>query len=103
MDWAPTVGGIAMEMREMSTQKNLKFGEAVELLKRGNRVCRAGWNGRGMWLALILPGSAMYTGGGVITPMLPCIGMYTAAGDMQPGWLASQADILEEDWEDLGL
>jgi hypothetical protein len=31
--------------------------------------------------------------------MQPCIGMKTAQGTMQPGWLASQADMLASDWE----
>ena len=75
------------------------FGDAVEILKKGARVARAGWNGKGMWLILIEPGNAMFTKGGCAYPMQPCIGMKTASGDMQPGWLASQADILAEDWQ----
>lgn len=72
----------------------MTFGEAIEALKAGEQVARIGWNGKGMWLCLIPAGNAMWKG----LPMQDCIGMRTAAGDMQPGWLASQADMLSEDW-----
>lgn len=63
------------------------FGEALEALKDGNKVCRSGWNGKGMWLYLFtFPGFD------------PCIVMHTAGGTEQPGWLASQADMLASDW-----
>ena len=32
--------------------KNLNFGQAIEALKRGEKVAREGWNGKGMWIAL---------------------------------------------------
>lgn len=76
----------------------MDFGKAILELKAGNRVQRAGWNGKNMWLAIIHPGNAMFTKYGTHANMSPCIGMKTAAGDMQPGWLASQADMLAEDW-----
>ena len=79
----------------------MTFGLAIEALKSGQKVARKGWNGKGMWLALIHPGNATFTKGGVSLDMQECIGMKTASplGHMQPGWLASQADILAEDWE----
>ncbi len=81
----------------------MDFGDAVRALKAGERVARAGWNGKGMWLALISPGNAMYTRMGVGSfDMQPCIGMKTADNNMQPGWLASQADMLAEDWAIVG-
>lgn len=76
----------------------MDFGQAIVELKAGNRISRVGWNGKGMWLALIHPGNAMFAKYGERVPMSPCIGMKTVKGDMQPGWLASQADILAEDW-----
>lgn len=76
------------------------FSEALRLLKAGRRVARDGWNGKGMWIVLIRAAGALYVGvpsvGGL--PMQDCIGMRTATGQMQPGWLASQADMLAEDW-----
>ena len=82
----------------MNTAQFFDFGIAICYLKKGKRVCRKGWNGKDMWLALIRPGNAMYTKGGVSLDMQPCIGMRTAQGNMQPGWLSSQADMLAEDW-----
>jgi len=77
----------------------LNFSAALMYLKEGRRVARAGWNGKGMWLILIEPGNAMHTGrGGGAYPMQRCIGMKTFENNMQPGWLASQADLLAEDW-----
>lgn len=86
---------------------NVKFGDAIEELKAGRKVWREGWNGKGMWLILI-PGSPQvvpvantpYSRAGIVKETNICahIDMFTAAGEMQPGWLASQADMLAEDW-----
>jgi hypothetical protein len=66
------------------------FARAIEELKSGRRVARDGWNGKGMWLEVQRPdrGSKM---------TLPYIFMRTAQGDLVP-WLASQSDMLAEDW-----
>ena len=78
----------------------MSFGLAIEAMKKGKLVARSGWNGKGMWIVMIHPGNAMYTKVGTVGafPMQPCIGMKTADGNMQPGWLASQADMLADDW-----
>lgn len=76
----------------------MDFGDALSRLKGGNRIAREGWNGKGMWLVLILPGNAMHTSLAGSFDMQPCIGMKTANNLMQPGWLASQADMLADDW-----
>ena len=68
----------------------MKFGQAIEELEKGNKVCRAGWNGKGMYL---------YLANQVAENMEPCVVMFTAQGKHQPGWLASQADMLASDWE----
>ncbi len=65
----------------------MRFGEAIEVIKAGGQVARAGWNGKGMYLYLT-----------AFEGFEPCITMFTAQGLFQPGWLASQADILSEDW-----
>lgn len=86
----------------------MDFGEALTALKNGHRVTRAGWNGRGMFLILV-PGSiiTVETGRplgnaapeliGQQVSYLPHIDMRTAQGDIVP-WLASQTDVLAEDW-----
>lgn len=73
----------------------MNFGKAIESLKEGKKVARKGWNGKGMWLCLVPGSNKAYYG----FPMQDCIAMKTANDKMQPGWLASQADILAEDWE----
>ncbi|WP_319568231.1 DUF2829 domain-containing protein [Cohaesibacter marisflavi] len=78
----------------------MSFGHAIAALKEGKKVARAGWNGKGMWLVLV--NSASYDVGGrtlgpVNVEMLPWIGMKTAGGGFVP-WLASQTDILINDW-----
>ncbi|MBA9063100.1 hypothetical protein GGQ91_002488 [Methylobacterium fujisawaense] len=89
----------------------LGFGDAILALKGGERVCRAGWNGKGMWLALTqgtpdLPAEKFWNrhnrafaeqNGGAAT-VLPSITMKTAMGEILMGWLASQTDMLAEDW-----
>lgn len=67
------------------------IGWAIKQLRNGSRVTRAGWNGRGQWLALQLP-----DGGSFMT--LPYIYIRTVAGDRVP-WLPSQTDILATDWQ----
>ena len=83
----------------------LNFGEALMLLKNGQKVARLGWNGKGMFLFLV-PGSVfkvnrppllgIYPEGTEIN-YCPHIDMRTADGKIVP-WLASQTDVLAEDW-----
>jgi hypothetical protein len=70
--------------------EQMNFGEAIEALKAGERVTRLGWNGKDMWLALQVPDEHSKM-------TLPYIYMKTAQGDLVP-WLASQSDMLAEDW-----
>lgn len=76
-------------------KQRLNFGDALALLKDGKRVARAGWNGKGMWLQLQRPDDHSKM-------TLPYIYMSTAQGDLVP-WLASQTDVLSEDWEHIPL
>jgi hypothetical protein len=91
----------------------MTFGLALEALKRGSKVARKGWNGKGMWLILV-PGRLnvkVQEGtpyGNVLSPstaieILPHIDMWTTNSEgrraMLPGWLASQTDMLSSDWE----
>lgn len=90
----------------------LTFGLALEALKQGKRVARAGWNGKGMWLSLSCNGTrdvaaehfwsphnaAFARANGGTAPVLPSVTMKTATGEILMGWLASQSDMLAEDW-----
>ena len=95
-------------------QMLMDFGDAIRALKRGQKVARKGWNGKGMWLSLsgsLGPrniafenfwsrnnsGYARLNGGSA--SVLPCVTMKTATGEILMGWLASQTDMLAEDWE----
>lgn len=80
----------------------MNFGEAIQALKNGQMVRRAGWNGKGMHLYLEGGFSMPVRGGvhsGAVRKYEPVICMFTAQQKHQPGWLASQADMLAEDWE----
>lgn len=68
----------------------MNFGDALKALKEGHAVTRAGWNGKGMWLRLQIPDKESKM-------TLPYIYMKTAQGDLVP-WLASQTDVIAEDW-----
>lgn len=91
----------------------MNFSKALEALKHGEKVARAGWNGKGMFIYLV---------GGSIVPFSnlrgnaskhinseatgtddACINahidMKAADGSIVIGWLASQTDLLAEDWE----
>jgi hypothetical protein len=79
-------------------EKKLSFGIALGLLKAGSKVQRTGWNGKGMYLELIpANGWTRLFGNTTDFKNLPWIGMKTA-DDMFVPWLASQTDILAEDW-----
>ncbi len=71
--------------------RNFGFGTALVHLKIGNMVCRKGWNGKGMYLQIQIPDENSKM-------TLPYIYMFTAQGDLVP-WLASQTDMLTDDWE----
>ena len=67
------------------------FGFALKELKKGNRVSRSGWNGKGMWVNLQNPTDFSKMS-------LPYIYMKTVDGKFVP-WLANQTDVLSDDWE----
>lgn len=76
----------------------MNFSEALEHIKSGHRISRHGWNGKGMFLFYISGAAWTYTDGKQDNyPLLPFIAMKTADGSVVP-WLASQTDILAEDW-----
>jgi hypothetical protein len=69
------------------------IGWAVEQMRAGGKVCRAGWNGKNMWLALQNPD--------VNSKMsLPYVYMKTADEHLVP-WLCSQTDLLASDWQEV--
>lgn len=80
----------------------MKFGEAIEQMKVGRLLRRAGWNGKNMHVYLEDAHSYTVKAGiykGERRRYEAHFVMFTAQGAHQPGWLASQADMLAEDWE----
>lgn len=81
--------------------KNLSFSEAIDALKKGKKVCRKGWNGKGMYIFL-MPDEWVKSIEDNASPNYPvekCLCMKTAKNTIQIGWLASQADMLANDWK----
>lgn len=90
----------------------MNFGQAIEELKAGRKCWREGWNGKGMFLILVkstedaelregTPYHSALNTEATVQPTVtinPHIDMFTATGEMQPGWLASQTDMLADDW-----
>lgn len=75
----------------------MTFGIAVELLKKGCRVAREGWNGKGMYLFLA-HGEDIQSCTGIHEKCVDVICMKTVQDTVVFGWLASQTDMLAEDW-----
>lgn len=93
---------------------SMTFGHAIEAMKKGCKVARKGWNGKGMYI-WIMPGSAIKNCPNISDPhlaeidkaegeirFLGSVRMRTATGDVLTGWLASQTDMLSEDWVVVG-
>ena len=100
----------AMDSEVLRVGETGTFGQAIAALKRGWKVAREGWNGKGMWLWLKSEtmvksewchdqalkeiadknGGEIYAGG--------CICLKTAQNTIQSGWNPSQQDVLANDW-----
>ena len=81
------------------------FGEAIRRVKGGARVARKGWNGKGQHIQLACNISYMTKGGKIVNPYHNNIGnnavAFVGTSGVQLEWLASQADMLAEDWYEL--
>ena len=89
----------------------MTFGMAIEAMKKGHKVARKGWNGKGMYI-WVMPGSVIEKCPNITDPHLKQISeinggkieftgsirMKTADGKVLTGWLASQTDMLSDDW-----
>lgn len=96
----------------------LTFGQAIEQMKQGKKLTRRGWNGKGMYVYLVdgrrIPVDTWVDRTGAQAPteeerqngyveILPHIDMYTVNREGRRarlcGWLASQTDMISDDWE----
>ena len=91
---------------------DLCFGVALQAMKNGEKVARKGWNGKGMWITMgkgarleadkfwnkhtKAHAEAQPDGCAIVDDYII---MKTASGSICMGWLASQADMLADDWE----
>lgn len=90
---------------QKTQESEMDFGQALVALKEGRRVARAGWNGKGMFLFLVAGSNFVVNrepllsimGEGALVTYRPHIDMKDAEGKVVP-WLASQTDMLAEDW-----
>lgn len=81
----------------------MNFGEALEAIKSGKKAKRKGWNGKNQFICLAEMEKCNITGAIILNPEHNDIGskfiMFVGTSGYQCGWLASQADMLAEDWE----
>jgi hypothetical protein len=102
------VSGDTTQVAGVNLADKFDFGLAIHALKAGKKVQRAGWNGKGMFLYYVPAASypmqrnSLETMGGVfpddMVPYGAYIAMKTAQDNVVP-WLASQTDVLAEDWQ----
>lgn len=91
-------------MYPSGTLRTLTFAEAIEALKYGCKVSRKGWNGKGMYIFLMEEEDLRKSLYGKYKDcvVLPTIAMYTHDSSCRKailiGWLASQSDMLGDDW-----
>ncbi len=117
ISWSPKE---VFEEAYRETNKGLTFGHAIEALKKGLKVSREGWNGKGMFIFMQIPAII----DGSIIPKMQSLPnsvkeQFQKRFDLDPanaqikyknqlamvypdntiyGWVASPSDVLEEDW-----
>ena len=91
----------------IESKDTMKFGEAIKALKEGKKVAREGWNGKGMFIYLQKGSVVSQARNNILDEIIAekgsveiCgdIDMKAADGKIVIGWLASQTDMLSEDW-----
>ena len=94
-----------IENPKWKTKENeqMRFGEAIERAKDGAKIQRTGWNGKHQYVELATCISYMNAGGEVVNANHAAIGnqalAFVGTSGVQIGWLASQADMLADDWK----
>lgn len=81
----------------------MDFGRAIQLLKVGQKVQRKGWNGKNQYIELATNISYKNANNEIVNAEHDAIGnkaiAFVGTSGVQLGWLASQADMLAEDWK----
>lgn len=89
---------IADAIFTLATDDGVDFGTVICELKEGRRATRKGWNGKGMWIELCTPPGEFTDKYGDTYGRRPYLYMKVADNTLVP-WVASQTDLLAEDWE----
>ena len=88
---------------ELGGEATFSFGDAIKYLKRGMKVARKGWNGKKQYIQLATGISYKTADGDIVNCEHDAIGnmaiAFVGTSGVQMGWLASQADMLAEDWK----
>lgn len=81
----------------------MDFGKAIDAIKKGEKVARKGWNGKNQYIQLATDISYKTAAGEIVNCEHEAIGnkaiAFVGTSGVQMGWLASQADMLAEDWK----
>lgn len=87
---------------QLGGEATFGFGDAIRLMKRGLKVARKGWNGKEQYIELASNISYQNPDGSIVNCKHDAIGnqaiAFIGTSGVQMGWLASQADMLAEDW-----
>ena len=82
----------------------MNFGQAIEMMKQGKRMTRKGWNGKCQYIELATDISYRNPQGEIVNAEHTSMGnkaiAFVGTSGVQLGWLASQSDMLSEDWEE---
>ena len=80
----------------------MNFGKAIEAMRMGKKVARKGWNGKNQYIQLATGISYKSMSGEIVNCEHEAIGnkaiVFVGTSGVQMGWLASQADMLADDW-----
>lgn len=83
----------------------MNFGEAIKAVKAGKKIQRAGWNGKNQYVELATCISYKNPEGKIINAEHEAIGnaaiAFAGTSGVQLGWLASQSDMLANDWREV--
>lgn len=93
---------VVIDGKEIGLTDEFDFSFALEQLKQGQKVCRKGWNGKKQYIELATSISYKNANGDVVNCNHDAIGnqaiAFVCTSGVQIGWLASQADMLADDW-----
>lgn len=98
ISWSPAD---VFEKAYLPVGDGMTFGQALDLLKSGSRLRRAGWNGAGQFVFMMEQNGQAYVFKGEHDPLelAPVLALKNAQNVVQPGWVPSQGDLFAADWQ----